>query len=59
MDFQTAPYEGLCGCVSIITNREMPPNIVEHLIRNMTGQRNVCANCEICGGSGILPEATE
>jgi hypothetical protein len=62
VDFQTAPYEQLCGCVSA----EIPPgakwmwdkpnpHATEHLIRQATGRRMVCANCPDCGGTGITP----
>jgi len=56
MDFQTAPYEKLCGCVAIITNRTtMQPNSIRKLIANNEGNRNVCVNCPDCKGTGILP----
>ena len=56
-DFQTAPYEALCGCVAVVYNRELPPDhIVQSHIRQCVGQRNVCANCKSCNGTGIRQE---
>lgn len=63
-DFQTAPYETLCGCVSALIPRHMQhiwkenvPNHVatEHLIRNAVGNRVVLSDCPKCGGTGITP----
>lgn len=58
MDYRTAPYEALCGCVSIFYDRETQPpdHIVQKHIKNCLGQRRVCVNCPVCKGSGIDPK---
>lgn len=61
MDFQTAPFEMLCGCVGIYIPDHMNhlfdkgPNLelTERLLRDGKGKRIVLANCEKCNGTGI------
>lgn len=65
LDFQTAPYEALCGCVGVeipssynwaYEDRGEPrgnPQVTAELIRNGKGRRIVCVNCSKCGGTGI------
>lgn len=64
--FQTAPYEKLCGCVSapIPTWAERQfkddvPNIeaTRRLIESHEGCRMVDADCPICDATGMLPNA--
>ena len=64
LDFQTAPYKTLCGCVSVMippgTNhlwKDDQPNheATAHLIRNAVGNRVVLSDCPKCGGTGIAP----
>ena len=55
-DYQTAPYKALCGCVAIISNRDIPNNIIQEMLHHTECERNVCSNCGVCGGTGILPE---
>jgi hypothetical protein len=65
LDFQTAPYESLCGCVAVLIPAGMTdiwpddgtPNhkATEALIRDSEGRRNVEVNCPKCGGTGIAP----
>jgi len=64
LDFQTAPYEALCGCVAAMIPAGMDhlwkgdaPNhaATEFLIRNAIGDRVVLADYPKCGGTGITP----
>ena len=64
LDFQTAPYETLCGCVAAMIPAGMnhlwkgdAPNhaATERLIRNAVGNRVVLSDCPKCGGTGITP----
>ena len=66
LDFQSAPYEALCGCVAVMisesygkmldrVSEEDRRRLVKNLLDSSQGYRNVCANCPTCGGSGILP----
>jgi hypothetical protein len=66
-DFQTAPYDQLCGCVAVLVpsaaNHAYQKNgkeVVNHemtrmLIEQGKHQRIVDASCEKCGGTGIAP----
>lgn len=65
LDFQTAPYEALCGCVAVdvpasaswayqdhgveVANHEMTRRLIEANPR----RRIVLANCQKCHGSGL------
>ena len=63
LDFQTAPYDELCGCVGAVIPGHMlhlwpddgSPNhkATEDLIRSSKGRRTVMVNCEKCGGTGL------
>lgn len=62
LDFQTAPYEKLCGCVSALIPCGLnhlwkgdKPNheATESLITRAVGNRIVLSDCESCGGIGI------
>ena len=64
LDFQTAPYEALCGCVGAPLPMglnylwpEGKPNheATERLIRDSAGNRTVMVNCPKCKGTGIMP----
>ena len=62
-DFQTAPYEKLCGCIGVnIPNdylhtygKGANPALTEKLIREGEGKRIVMANCTRCSGTGLKP----
>jgi hypothetical protein len=63
-DFQTAPFEELCGCIAVdipshLLYRFDKPNkkLAEELIRRGEGKRIVLANCSKCGGTGLLSKA--
>ena len=71
LDYQTAPYEALCGCVGCFVPaaanhmyQEYGPNgpqervnhtATEMLLRGAVGCRIVLANCDKCGGTGLVP----
>jgi hypothetical protein len=66
-DFQTVPYEELCGCVSALIPsalehkwKDNQPNheATKQLLNSTKGQRIVDADCLICKGTGIKQEAT-
>lgn len=66
MDFQTADYDDLCGCVSAPVpvylghlwkdasgKERVNHEATRRLIEDSKGDRVVLANCEKCGGSGL------
>ena len=63
LDFQSAPFEALCGCVGILipSHRlfmyDKGANLAEteRLIREGVGSRIVEANCPKCHGVGLKP----
>ena len=68
LDFQTAAYEALCGCVAAMIPAGMnhlwkgdQPNhaATEYLIRNAVGNRVSLSDCPKCGGTGIAPSLVE
>lgn len=65
MDVQTAPFESLCGCVAVMLStsecfwmdRLRPAQakaMTEELIRVGNRDRHPNADCEKCGGSGLI-----
>lgn len=61
MNYQNAPYETLCGCVSVPMTaaecqlpREAQQSRIESLIRAGKRQRHVMVNCKRCGGTGLM-----
>ena len=56
-DFQTAPYEYLCGCVSvnILSDKGDNKELAEKLIREGEGKRTVRSHCTRCSGTGLKP----
>jgi len=56
-DFQTAPYEKLCGCVGVNIPFDKGANkdVVEKLIREGEGKRTVRSYCTRCSGTGLKP----
>ena len=70
LDFHTAPYEALCGCVAVEVPRHcnyayqtpygverVNHDMTRQLIENGKGCRNVMANCPKCHGTGLVPNA--
>ena len=62
-DFQTAPYEALCGCVCVdipgdskhMFAKGANPAFAEKLIREGEGKRTVRSYCTRCSGTGLKP----
>jgi mono/diheme cytochrome c family protein len=67
LDFQSAPYEALCGCVAALVPRAADwayqyhgeersnPHMTRRLIEQAVGERIVMANCHRCHGTGLAP----
>ena len=65
LDVQTAPFDLLCGCVSVLISdteedrfKHMRPDMVESFvhgyIRSGKRDRYVLTDCETCNGTGLV-----
>jgi hypothetical protein len=67
LDFQSAPYDVLCGCVAAFVpsagkwayesfGEDRPnPRMTRYLIEQAVGERIVTVNCPRCHGTGLAP----